>query len=248
MKIRVLSDLHLEFENFRCDDDGVDLVLLAGDIHVGDKGVEWAKATFKRVPVLYTVGNHEYYKQRYPGLIAKLKHAASGSNITILENECVELNDVIFHGCTLWTDFNLFGDPRIAGYECQQVMNDFKKIRKEPSFSKLRSIDVAQIHEKSKSWLDASLLANHDRKNVVITHHGPSIKSVPEHLRSDIVTAAYVSDLENFIESRVPALWVHGHLHNSSDYWIGKTRIVCNPKGYPDWRNPSFDETLVVEV
>lgn len=146
MRIKILSDLHLEFEALNCDDHGADVVVLAGDIHVGTQGLEWAKASFTQAPVIYGLRNHEYYKQKYPSLVTRLKDLAKGTNITILENESLEVNDVVFHGCTLWTDFNLFGNPISAGYECQHVMNDFKKIRREPSYSKLRAINVAQIH------------------------------------------------------------------------------------------------------
>jgi len=56
-----------------------------------------------------------------------------------------------------------------------------------------------------------------------------------------------VSDLEGLILASRPALWVHGHVHDSHDYRIGSTRIVCNPRGYHS-ENPSFDPALVVEV
>ena len=39
-----------------------------------------------------------------------------------------------------------------------------------------------------------------------------------------------------------PKLWIHGHMHNRSDYMIGDTRIVCNPRGYAghDWHAAEF--------
>ncbi len=43
-------------------------------------------------------------------------------------------------------------------------------------------------------------------------------------------------------------LWVHGHIHKQSDYKIKDTRIICNPRGYPDEPNPHFDPSLVVEI
>jgi hypothetical protein len=27
-------------------------------------------------------------------------------------------------------------------------------------------------------------------------------------------------------------LWTHGHTHDPFDYMVGKTRVVCNPRGY----------------
>ena len=44
-------------------------------------------------------------------------------------------------------------------------------------------------------------------------------------------------------------IWIHGHTHESFDYHIGKTRIVCNPRGYASIEeNKGFrpDYTLVV--
>jgi hypothetical protein len=46
-------------------------------------------------------------------------------------------------------------------------------------------------------------------------------------------------------------LWVHGHTHSSFDYKLGKTRIICNPRGYPgtfgDMGN-DFNPNLIVEI
>ncbi len=60
MKIRLYSDLHLEFGPFDPPDAAADLVVLAGDIHVGVKGVEWALEQKFGCPVLYVLGNHEF--------------------------------------------------------------------------------------------------------------------------------------------------------------------------------------------
>ena len=46
-----------------------------------------------------------------------------------------------------------------------------------------------------------------------------------------------------------PALWVHGHMHESYDYEAYGTRVVCNPRGYaPDALNPDFRPDLVVDI
>ncbi|WP_354098653.1 hypothetical protein [Bradyrhizobium sp. S3.2.12] len=64
-------------------------------------------------------------------------------------------------------------------------------------------------------------------------------------MRSDLVTAAYVSDLSELIETCRPTLWVHGHLHRSVDYRVKDTRIICNTHGY-GYENRQFNPTLVV--
>ncbi len=247
MKIHLLSDLHSEFEDFNYTANDADVVVLAGDVNLGTKGVEWIVEKIKDKPVIYVLGNHEYYKNAYPKLVQKIRDVAAGTNVHLLENESIEIGEVRFHGATLWTDFELFGSPRIAGYECQQVMNDFKKIRRDPSYAKLRSIDVHKIHKKSIAWLESSLSSSTNKINIVVTHHGPSLQSVPEFYQEDIITSAYVSDLEQFIKKMKPDYWFHGHLHKSSDYNIDNTRVICNPKGYPDEPNYQFDPQLVIE-
>ena len=84
---------------------------------------------------------------------------------------------------------------------------------------------------------------------VVITHHAPSKQSIEARQRESVLSAAYASNLDEFIETYQPDLWVHGHMHNSSDYKHGKTRVMCNPRGYEGYRpNSLFNPSLVVEV
>ena len=248
MLLHILSDIHIEFEPFEPPTTEADVVVLAGDIHVGTKGLEWAKDNFKDEHVIYVLGNHEYYGQALPKLTNKLKELSRGTNIHILENDKLEIDGVVFLGCTLWTDFKLFGDPRIAGYEASQKMTDFKKIRVSPSYRKLRSIDVAGIHFKSLSWLKNELDNNKGGKLVVVTHHAPSMRSIPNDYREDVLSSAFASNLDEFVKGSGAELWIHGHLHAEKDYMIGSTRIVCNPRGYPHELNDGFVPGLVVEI
>lgn len=247
MKIQVLSDLHLEFDDFEFVATDADVVVLAGDIHVKDKGVLWAIENIKNKPVIYVLGNHEFYGTAYPKLVNALKESVKGTNVRILENDTVTIEGVNFIGCTLWTDFALLGDPRIAGYQCQQMMSDFKKIRISPSYSKLRSIDVAIIHRQSLQWLKSELEKYQGERNVVITHHGPSPASLPSD-KEDISSSAYVSQLEYVMKEFDPNYWIHGHMHNSSNYQVGSCRVICNPRGYPHERNLDFRKNLTIEI
>lgn len=114
MKIQLLRDLHIEFGSYRYPDVESDVVVLAGDIHTKTQGIQWALENITDKPVIYVLGNHEYYGKTYPKLIDTAKELAKGSNVHVLENEVLTLGGVNFLGCTLWTDFELFGDPRIA--------------------------------------------------------------------------------------------------------------------------------------
>ena len=248
MKLHLLSDLHLEFHPFQIPSTDADVVILAGDISVRNRGLTWAIQNIPDKPVLYILGNHEYYGSAHPKLISKLKAQAAGSNVHILENDAIDIDGYRFLGCTLWTDFALFGEPRLAGIEASQVMNDFRKIRRSPSYSRLRSIDTAVIHKQSLAWLKQTLAESAPAKTVVITHHAPSDRSIPAEYKTDILSAAYASSLENFICQTHPKLWLHGHTHNSWNYNIGYTTLRCNTRGYPGELNPTFEPGLVLEI
>src|SRR5688572_29317875 len=106
MRIQFLSDIHLEVAPYVPTDTGADLVVLAGDIHNGAAGIEWARQCFT-VPVLYVAGNHEYYEGEFNAVRCGLDAAAGRTGVRLLE--CVEhvAGDVRFLGCTLWTDYSL---------------------------------------------------------------------------------------------------------------------------------------------
>lgn len=248
MKIQIISDLHQEFGYTDLNFDRSDVVVLAGDVNLGTKGVEWIKSKIPDKPVLYVLGNHEYYKGSYPKTLNKIKEAAIGSNVIVLEDNFVDLDGIRFHGTTLWTDFSIFGDPMQYGMICQSAMNDYKKIKKDPSYSKMRTIDIFKIHQLSRIWLKESLTHSKDLKNIVITHHAPSIQSVPEHFKNDPVTSAYASNLEDFIVEHQPLYWIQGHIHTPCRYKIGKTEIICNPHGYIDEKYNGYDKELIIEV
>ena len=248
MKLLLLSDLHLEFAPFSPPTTDADVVILAGDIHPGVKALPWIAENFLDKPVIYVLGNHEYYGQAIPRLTQKLKELTQGSNIHVLENDSLVLGDVVFLGCTLWTDFGLFGDPRVAGFYATEGMNDYKRIRVSPDYRKLRSIDTAGIHFRSRNWLSGQFDLHRGKKIVVVTHHAPSAMSLRPGMEDDILSAASASHLDEFVEKSGITLWFHGHMHVSADYWIGNTHILCNPRGYVTEPNPNFHVDCIFEL
>ena len=132
MRLHVLSDLHLEFEPFTPPTVEADVVILAGDVSTGRNGLKWALKTFPDRPVVYVLGNHEFYGQKLQKLIKELQELADGTNIHLLENESFCLADVVFLGATLWTDFALNGNPVVSEVVAQTGMNDYRRIRTLP--------------------------------------------------------------------------------------------------------------------
>lgn len=247
MNVRILSDLHLEFAAISLPKVEADVVILAGDIDVEGNGLEWALATFPDVPVLYVFGNHEYYGSSYPKHLLELKAKAENTNVKILENDTVTINGVTFLGCSLWTDFNLYGNPKVAEREAEKHMPDFQVIKLSTQNTVLRASDTAKIHKQSLQWLTKELEQTTTKK-VVITHHAPSEKSVSPRFTGSLLNPAFASNLETLVESSNAALWVHGHMHNASDYQIGKTRVLCNPRGYPSEADTHFIPDFVIHL
>ncbi|MBO9683090.1 MAG: metallophosphoesterase [Flavisolibacter sp.] len=95
MRVQIASDLHLEFGGSELDFSNVDLVVLAGDVNIGENGFLWIKEKIKHIPVLYVLGNHEYYRNSYPKLLNKLLESSLGSNIHVLEKSSVDIDGTI---------------------------------------------------------------------------------------------------------------------------------------------------------
>src|SRR5664279_641637 len=134
MRLYILSDLHLEFEPFTPPVVEAEAVILAGDVSTGRNGLKWALKTFPDRPVIYVLGNHEFYGQKIQKLISNIKEIAHGTNVHVLENDRIEIGNTVFLGATLWTDFRLFGDPIVSGAVAQAGMNDFRRIRLLPTY------------------------------------------------------------------------------------------------------------------
>ena len=199
MRLRVLSDLHLEFEPFTPPTVEADVVILAGDVSTGRNGLKWALKTFPDRPVVYVLGNHEFYGQKLQKLIAELKEMARGTNVHLLENESCTIGEVAFFGATLWTDFTLNGNPVVSEAVAQTGMNDYRQIRTLPNYKRLRPSDTRQLHAQSRKWLEDELLGVRGRKVVVVTHHAPSPESIPAAFEGDAFNPAFASDTRRFI-------------------------------------------------
>jgi len=236
MRIRVLSDLHREFGHVELPEVDADIVVLAGDTDRGVRGVRWAIERFSPTPVLYIAGNHEFYGETFEKVIPALREAAAGTSVHILENDVFEFGRYRFFGATLWTNFALFPDQRtdamFRASDHSSGMNDYKKIRTLPRYQTLRPAQTAMRHAESCRLLSHFLTGGPAERSVVLSHHAPSSRSLLTAWESDLISAAYASNLGTMIEANGPCAWIHGHVHAFRDYTVGHTRIVSNPLGY----------------
>ena len=254
LKIHLLSDLHLESANFRSHSLAeADVVVLAGDIHVGAAGVEWAIEMFPEHPVLYVPGNHEFYFCDVDQTLVAMRHAATGSNVQILDRGMAEFDGVRFLAATLWTDFKLYaGNDEVehawAKVDARRHVPDYDGRIRYLQAGREQEVtpDITQRwHEASCAWLSRQLCKHSAGPTVVVTHHAPSGRSIAPDYVGNPISAAYASNLDALAQKAT--VWMHGHTHCNSAYTIGNCRVVCNPRGYGS-EVEGFDPGFVIDL
>ena len=257
MKIRHMSDLHLEFGPLTLQKVPADVLVLAGDIGVKTQGAEWALKVARDldIPTVMIAGNHEHYAGHTErGSVQDVIHDCmeiaekSGGMLHFLEKTYCVIDGVKFIGATMWTDFNLTGTQPQSMMKVRFGMNDYRKIVY--GDDEFTPDDALAIHQSTIAYFKKELEdPDFLGKKVVISHHGPSIKSVAGRYAGDDYNAAYVSNLENFVAYSGASLWTHGHVHHSFDYMLGETRVRTNPRGYHGYEeSEEFNPNLVTEI
>lgn len=244
MRIQVLSDLHTEFHNDSGEQfivgylrpKGVDVLIIAGDVGVGESliySLRLIAMKYKSAAVLYVPGNHDFYNSNFPTIFHKLNLLEDTlNNLFILNNRMMVINGVNFVGTPLW--FKKRKDYKV--YE--DMLSDFRLIK---------GYDPKVFKENRKALKFLQWHVNSD--SIVITHHVPTPKSTPARYVGDPLNMFFTCNMEELIKERKPKLWVHGHTHDSFNYMLGKTHIVCNPLGYLGKQiNPDFIPNMIIEV
>ena len=258
MKLQLLSDLHLESEDFAPrPTPGAEVLVLAGDIDAS-----WQR--FERfagwpVPVLFVAGNHEFdgreLSQAWPALRAEARRLGW----TLLERETTVLEDrkgrrVRFVGSIRWSDFDLFGAVRRgpAMRAADYFMRLMQATRDGVAF------DAEGVRAESlacRAWLEGALREaprGRWQKTVVITHFAPSLRSCDPRYGAQSGTASFCNADDDLLP--LADLWLHGHLHCRHDYQVPRpgrapTRVVCQARGLSSkGEDLGFDAELLIEV
>lgn len=242
VRIQIVSDIHAEFHQDRgkqfCEKlpvDGVAVLIVAGDLGIHFNLGYCLSILCQRVPhVVYVMGNHEFYhstRNAILGILRRLK--VTTPNLHVLENNSVTIDGQRFLGCSLW-----FEDVP-ESWEHRYKLNDFHIIN--GGFTDW----FPALNQESRQYLGENVRED----DIVVTHHIPTPKgSLPKWLKTGL-NCFFVCDVEGIITRAQPKLWIYGHTHDSHDFTIGKTRLICNPFGYlRREENPGFDWEKIVEV
>ena len=252
LRLHVVSDLHVEFGNPIPDPvEDADLIVLAGDLAPYRPAVvrELVRAWGEK-RVLYVPGNHEFYGGDIDHVRAALARQCLEVGIDLLDRASRCIRGVRFIGATLWTDFNLYGVECAFAFKdlAQHGMSDFHVIgHRGRAFTPEES---TRRHAADLRFIDRELRHAQEAGEtaVVITHHAPTGQSVHPRFFGSNLNPAFASDLERMIATYQPALWIHGHMHNSVDLRLGETRVLANPGAYSPEENTEYDPALCVAV
>lgn len=245
MLFRILSDLHLDFDpNFKLVHHGEDIVLCAGDLSSArERGLAEGFIASSAVPFYYTLGNHDSYHgdqdetiDFYRQLERKYKH------FHFLLCGVIDLGACLLVGTPLWTDFNLYGDPIKATHIAKQKINDFRLISH--AGHPIRPEYYVQCFDAAVATIYAA--KDYSKPVVVMTHWCPSAQTVSPIYARDPLNAFFTSNCEHLMGGNVK-LWVHGHSHVYDDRVINGTRVIRNPKGYPQER-VNWNHELIVSL
>lgn len=282
MKLKLLSDLHLEMSAYHVrNDENNDVLILAGDILISQTLHDYNQDNIDMVEdpedfsmgqiravryrqfvkdcsnsfnhVIVIAGNHEFYNGNFhKGLEYLREEYGQYPNVHFLEDDCIEIDDVLFVGGTLWTDLNNF--DQLTEIMIKNMMNDYHVIKNDAKgYRKLLPVDTQQRHVKTLNYIKQIVTQNPDKKIVVVTHHAPSSQSIMERYKEDhIMNGGYYSELSEFIlDNPQIKKWFHGHMHSHFRYQIGETEVICNPRGYKTNiynEDTNWDEFISIEV
>ncbi|MCJ2050260.1 metallophosphoesterase [Methylobacterium sp. J-070] len=256
----VASDLHQEHEENRWDiaahapAGGFDVAVVAGDVHMPlTRSLDWLAERLPGVPVVYVPGNHDFWwdrgEERYTisDQLERGRDLAATLGIHLLLDDVLVIGGTRFLGGTLWTDFRLGSFGLTHAFRSAQGrfgMVDYRRIRTGPrSRDRIEPGEVLAMHRATRAYLEATLAEPHSGPTVVVTHHAPHAASLPNQ-HADLAWC-YASDLSELILDRGPDLWVHGHVHRTADYRVGRTRVICNARGHADERSGFVPDCLI---
>jgi hypothetical protein len=260
MILQPMSDLHSDFPGFKgypAPAPGASVIVVAGDTRQGLAAAlrELRAAYPPPLEVVVVAGNHEFWaRPALPAAIDEGRRVAADVGLRYLENEVAIIGGetgVRFAGCTLWSDYGLFGEAsRAAAMRAAlEGMRDHKRIKWSSNpWARFRPQEARALHLKSVAFLEAVLATHHPGPTVVVTHFAPTIDAVSPPYRDALLAASACTELTPLIDRYQPAAWISGHTHFSCRLRRGPTTLMLsNPLGYPDERL-GFDRLLTIEV
>ena len=245
LKLQVMSDLHLEvcqqYSTFEVPLSAPYLVL-AGDIgRLSDYSIYLdflGNQCDRFVQVFLVLGNHEFFGvSREEGLrLASTleREPILNGRLTVLNRTRFDLGrevDASILGCTLQS--HILPEARDV---VKLKVKDFQRILD-------WTIDDHNAeHKLDVEWLRQQIESVRNERNgrkrriIVITHHAPSLYGTSKP--SDIGNPWSSAFATNLITNEAALVfsdvqwWIFGHTHYTTEFSIGRTKLISNQRGY----------------
>jgi len=248
MKIRILSDIHLEFWNWKYKFQGEDAIFIGGDIC--PRSTNHGTGMFKlfesiKVPVFFVLGNHDFYGDTINDTVSKITDKLKDlkyNHVHFLNDSYVDFGGYRICGSPLWTDFTSCGASHQFEAEiCAKLdISDFKYIKN------ICPDNYVEYSDKAIQFL-SDQAQNSPLPLLFLTHWVPSNRFISEKFRGDILNGYFINDCADKIITEKVKLWQYGHTHSCNDITINETRFICNPRGYPN-ENADWVENLIIGI
>lgn len=235
MKLQFASDLHLEFpaNKLFIKENPLqplgEVLILAGDIvpfDVLDKNKDFFNYVSEHFETTYWLpGNHEYYRFDIAKKSGVLNEKIR-SNVFLVNNTSIIHKNTKLIFSTLWSKIS-----NGHQWQIERSLNDFNLI-KNKSF-RFTAEAYNQLHDQCLNLIKSEIKNNTEEKLAVFTHHCPTFVNYPVQYKGDILNEAFATELYDLIELSDIDYWVYGHHHtNTSEFTIGKTKLLTNQLGY----------------
>lgn len=248
--IQLVSDLHIEYQNDNIPDPldyitpTANILVLAGDIGSFYKIEQLEGFLTQLCPhfeiVLYVPGNHEYYMTQdvkplsMSTLLGRLFAIEKKiSNLYVLNQTSVVINNICITGCTLWSKA-LVNIPKFI-VRIHGMNNEI--------YEKKHQNDVKYINNMIE------YCNKKDLKLFVITHYCPTYNIVGSQRMKDKFISLYASNLDHLLDKQKIGTWCCGHIHRNFDYISNNgTRVVGNQRGKPRDKITDFKKDFVIQI
>lgn len=248
MIIAYASDLHNEWEPYTIPENtpSGDVLVLAGDIlnvklfeldANSGNAVEYdffdkVTALFKNV--IMVMGNHEYYGGDLSTSVTTLKKLLSKyTNVHILDGNTLVIDNVLFIGGTLWTNFNEENPATLS--TANRLIADYTRIRDNGEL--ISSSNILERHKHFVKWVTQVDKMGYDNV-ILVTHHSPSFQTTEDKYKDYwTMNGLFGSNLDSMLSMFDYAIF--GHQHNPKTPVVNGCKLLNNSRGYP------FEETSI---
>lgn len=256
MRIQIASDLHLESWRGAMPDEhafrpaeGRDLLVLAGDIHVGLGALAFIQRELARSPVVYVAGNHEHYGPMTHAQLEEawtwIAHETPG--LYFLNQKAVTIEGIRFYGCTWYS--GLWGDDEPeAAAAIARYITDFRT-----PYDDVGAWTV-QRHVETYRRQTQAMRKHAGHVDVVVTHWPPTLHALhPKYADAGstevLLNRYFINDEEPLVHEMGAKFWISGHTHMPHEATVGKTVSIGNPSGYRnEGRVAGFRPNRIIEV